>query len=93
LQVVRCADELPETFGALRAAAKDRRRLRHFYVHPDWRRGGVGRTLAGALAQQGLALAPTITLRATHDVSRAFWEAMGFSRVTHPTRSHELRRP
>lgn len=68
------------------------RRIRHFYVRPDLRRGGVGRTLAGALVQQALALAPLVTLRATHDLSRAFWDAMGFTRVIHPTRSHEIRR-
>lgn len=70
----------------------ERRRIRHFYVRPDLRRAGVGRALAGALVQQAFALAPVLTLRATHDVSRAFWEAVGFVRVQHSTRSHEMRR-
>ena len=68
----------------------DHRRIRHFYVRPDMRRAGVGRALAGALIQQALSLAPRLHLRATHDLSRSFWDAMGFARVDHPTRSHEL---
>ena len=66
------------------------RRVRHFYVHPDARRVGVGRTLAGALIQDGFQLAPRLHLRATHALSTAFWDAMGFSRVDHPTRTHVL---
>lgn len=142
IQVVRL-DPLPDSFGALRAAAKaegydfldrlgvrwrdgmylddgdacvlgvfeggdlvavgaqtadeydpqpDHRRIRHFYVHPEMRRAGVGRALAGALIQQAFALAPRLHLRATHDLSRAFWDAMGFARVDRPDRSHEMRR-
>lgn len=68
----------------------DRRRIRHFYVRPEMRRDGVGRALAGALIQQAFTLAPVIALRATHDLSRAFWDAMGFARVEHATRTHEL---
>ena len=59
----------------------DHRRLRHFYVHPDVRRNGVGRTLAGALIQEAFQLAPLLHLRATHALSTAFWDAMGFERV------------
>jgi GNAT superfamily N-acetyltransferase len=72
--------------------SRERRRIRHFYVRPDMRRAGMGRALAGALIQQAFALAPVLALRATHDLSRVFWDAMGFSRVDHPTRSHEMRR-
>lgn len=68
------------------------RRIRHFYVRPDMRRGGVGRTLAAALIQQAFSLAPRLHLRATHDLSRAFWDAVGFARVEHATRTHELAR-
>lgn len=70
----------------------DHRRLRHFYVHRDHRRAGIGRTLAGALIQEAFQHAPRLHLRATHALSTAFWDAMGFARVDHPTRSHELRR-
>lgn len=68
----------------------DHRRIRHFYVHPDARRAGVGRTLAGALIQEAFQLAPLLHLRATHDISRAFWDAMGFERVDRPDRTHRL---
>ena len=66
------------------------RRMRHVYVRTDARRAGVGRALAGALIQEGFDLAPRLHLRATYDLSRAFWDAMGFSRTDHPTRTHEL---
>lgn len=68
------------------------RRIRHFFVQSDQRRASVGRMLANALIADGLARAPLLTLRATEG-SMAFWDAMGFCRVTHPTRTHELRVP
>ncbi|MEZ5994438.1 MAG: GNAT family N-acetyltransferase [Hyphomonadaceae bacterium] len=71
----------------------DRRRIRHFYILPQLRRRGAGRTLAGELIADAFALAPRLHLRATHALSTAFWDAMGFARVDHPSRSHELVRP
>jgi GNAT superfamily N-acetyltransferase len=68
------------------------RRIRHFYVLPQMRRQGVGRTLAHRLIDDGFDLAPRLHLRATHALSTAFWEAVGFQRVGHIHRSHELRR-
>lgn len=68
----------------------EHRRLRHFYVHPDARRSGIGTTLAGTLIQEAFQLAPRLHLRATHDVSRAFWDSLGFERVDRPDRSHRL---
>ena len=68
------------------------RRIRHVYVHPDARRAGVGRTLASALIHEGFTHAPRLHLRATHALSTAFWDAMGFARVEHPTRTHVLMR-
>ena len=65
------------------------RRLRHFYVAPQWRRSGVGRALASALTAEAFALAPRLHLRATHAGSVAFWDALGFARVLHPNRTHE----
>jgi len=70
--------------------APDHRRLRHFYVHPDARRRGVGTTLAGTLIQEAFQIAPLLHLRATHDLSRAFWDSLGFERVDRPDRSHRL---
>jgi GNAT superfamily N-acetyltransferase len=69
------------------------RRLRHFYVSPQQRRAGVGRTLAGALIHEALDLAPVLHLRATHDASTAFWDAMGFERVAdRKDRTHRMTR-
>lgn len=67
----------------------DHRRIRHFYVLPSARRDGVGRLLADALTKRALAIAPRLHLRATHAVSTAFWDAMGFARVARADRSHE----
>ncbi len=72
--------------------APSHRRLRHFYVRPTARRAGVGRALATALIQDAFNIAPRLHLRATHALSTAFWDAMGFTRVDHPTRSHQLLR-
>src|SRR5690606_38845313 len=67
------------------------RRIRHFYVLPDARRFGVGRALARKLIADAHALAPLLHLRATHALSTAFWEAVGFSRVDgRDDRSHVL---
>jgi GNAT superfamily N-acetyltransferase len=68
----------------------DHRRIRHFYVLPKYRRDGVGRALAQALIDDALALSPRLHLRATHEVSLAFWDALGFSRVSHENRTHEM---
>jgi GNAT superfamily N-acetyltransferase len=68
------------------------RRLRHFCVLPTARRDGVRRALANALIHEAFQLAPRLRLRATHDVSRAFWEAIGFRRVNRPWCSHEMLR-
>ncbi|MDZ4777588.1 MAG: GNAT family N-acetyltransferase [Alphaproteobacteria bacterium] len=68
----------------------DHRRIRHFYVHPDTRRSGIGTTLAGTLIQEAFQLAPLLHLRATHVLSGAFWDSLGFERVDRPDRSHRL---
>lgn len=68
-------------------------RVRHVYVRPLHRGAGVGRTLAAALIQQGLALAPRLSLRAADRHSVAFWEANGFAPSPGGTRrSHLLTR-
>jgi GNAT superfamily N-acetyltransferase len=67
----------------------DHRRLRHFYVLPSARRHGAGRVLADALAAAAFRLAPRLHLRATHTDSIAFWDSMGFTRVSRADRTHE----
>jgi len=73
--------------------APDLLRIRHVYVRPGNRRAGVGRVLASALVQQGLALAPRLSLNAADAGASAFWEAMGFRPDRGGTRrSHLLER-
>lgn len=73
--------------------APDLLRIRHVYVRPANRREGVGRVLAGALIQQGLALAPRLSLNAADAGAAAFWEALGFRPDRGGTRrSHLLER-
>jgi GNAT superfamily N-acetyltransferase len=68
-------------------------RVRHVYVRPLQRNGGVGRALASALVQQGLALAPRLSLHAADPRAAAFWEANGFKPDANGTRrSHLLSR-
>jgi GNAT superfamily N-acetyltransferase len=69
------------------------RRLRHFYVHPDHRRSGVGRALAVKLIEDAHALAPFLRLRATRVHSAAFWDLVGFTHVEgREDRTHEMNR-
>jgi GNAT superfamily N-acetyltransferase len=53
-------------------------RMRRFYVAERFHGQGVGRTLASALMQEGLARSPSLTVHASRPGSCAFWEAMGF---------------
>lgn len=67
------------------------RRIRHFYVRPDRRRGGVGRAVAAKLTADAHALAPLLHLRTTHTLSTAFWDGVGFARVAgREDRTHVL---
>ena len=67
------------------------RRIRHFYVRPERRCGGVGRAVAARLIADAHALAPLLHLRATHTLSTAFWDGVGFARVVgREDRTHVL---
>jgi GNAT superfamily N-acetyltransferase len=73
--------------------APDLLRVRHVYVRPLHRGAGIGRVLAAALIQQGLDLAPRLSLRAADPRATVFWEANGFAPDTSGTRrSHLLTR-
>ncbi|WP_420101843.1 GNAT family N-acetyltransferase [Bosea sp. (in: a-proteobacteria)] len=73
--------------------APDLLRIRHVYVRSAHRGTGVGRVLATALIQQGLELAPRLSLRAADEKAARFWEAAGFSPTMSGTRrSHLLTR-
>jgi GNAT superfamily N-acetyltransferase len=53
-------------------------RVSQFYVHPDYRRSGVAKSLATSLISN----APTSTITCeSHETARPFWESMGFKPV------------
>ncbi len=58
--------------------ACDLLRIRYLYVRPLRRRDGIGRQLGTALVQQGLAIAPRLSLNAAESGAAAFWESLGF---------------
>ena len=69
------------------------RRIRHFYVHAEQRRSGVGRALAAKLIEDAHAVAPHLRLRATRVHSAAFWDSAGFARAEgREDRTHEMNR-
>lgn len=70
--------------------APDLIRIRHVYVRPSRRGSGTGRVLAAALVQQGLELAPRLSLNAADARAAAFWEVMGFRPVTSTSRRTHL---
>ena len=75
------------------AAPEPARRVRRFYVRPDFRRQGVARTLASALIQEGLDQVDLLTVNAAASPAAApFWEAQGFSPDTSGPWTHVLRR-
>ncbi len=65
-------------------------RMRRCYVRPAFRRQGVGRTLAGAMVQQGFACARVLTVNAGTPDAPAFWTAMGFAPDARNGRTHVL---
>jgi GNAT superfamily N-acetyltransferase len=67
-------------------------RMRRFYVAPEFRRFGHGRTLATALIQEAQAVSPVLTVHTTENQARAFWESLGFTPVDGSNHTHELRR-
>jgi len=68
-------------------------RMRRCYVRPGFRRRGVGRALAGAMIQQGLAGAAVLTVNAGTPDAPAFWTAMGFTPDARNGRTHVLHGP
>lgn len=75
------------------AASEPARRVRHFYVRTAFRRQGVARTLASALAQEALDQVDLLTCNAAASPAAApFWEAQGFSPDTSGPWTHVLRR-
>jgi GNAT superfamily N-acetyltransferase len=67
-------------------------RMRRLYVAPSYRRGGVARAIASALAQEGFSHVALITVHAGNPGADAFWQAQGFTAVEGRPWSHQLRR-
>jgi GNAT superfamily N-acetyltransferase len=67
-------------------------RLRRVFVRKAWRKSGIGRLLGEALMKHGFQTVGLLTLNAGVTDADKFWEALGFARVVHDTRTHEMRR-
>jgi GNAT superfamily N-acetyltransferase len=65
-------------------------RMRRCCVRERFRRRGLGRTLAAAMVQQGLAFARILTVNAGTPDAPAFWRAMGFRPDARSGRTHVL---
>jgi GNAT superfamily N-acetyltransferase len=68
-------------------------RLRRVYVRKAWRKHGIGRLLGEALMRHGFAAVDLLTLNAGVPEADKFWESLGFKRVRHETRTHEMMSP
>ncbi|MBR1179050.1 GNAT family N-acetyltransferase [Bradyrhizobium sp. KB893862 SZCCT0404] len=64
-------------------------RMRRFYVHRDFRRRNAAYAIAMALLQDAAGRVSTMTVHAGNQAAAQFWEAIGFSRVTGLTWSHQ----
>lgn len=65
-------------------------RMRRLYVHREFRRRGVARTIATALPQEAAEFVSTVTVHAGNDDAVRFWEAIGFHPVVDCPWSHEI---
>lgn len=53
-------------------------RMRRFYIHPAYRRQGIGRRLAMALLERPGTAGRSVTVNAGTAEAPMFWEALGF---------------
>lgn len=69
-------------------------RMHRFFVHPSYRRLGVGRRLAQAAMTHALSQVGVLTCHARASSAAApFWESLGFVTVNQPHFTHLFRRP
>lgn len=66
--------------GGILRMKKGLGRISRFYVHPSWRRKGVGRILMLRLIEEGRLSFGELVLRTTTDEAAAFYESLGFLR-------------
>lgn len=80
---VECEDSLLAVGGVQRDPylnRDDAGRVRHVYVHPGWRRAGLGRMLISALIDYSVARFEVLTLRTLTDHGDKFYTSLGFLR-------------
>lgn len=68
-------------------------RMRRFYVHPAFRRLGIGRELAVALLERPGTAGRSVMVNAGTAGAPVFWEALGFVAERHERHTHVHRRP
>ena len=66
-------------------------RLRHLYVHPDWRRCGLGRRLVDAARAEARSRFDVLRVRAGDPSAAAFYDRLGLARTDEPDATHSER--
>jgi GNAT superfamily N-acetyltransferase len=56
-------------------------RVRHLFVHPAWRRRGVGRVLVTAIEERAHESFNTLVLRTDTESAAAFYRTLGYERM------------
>jgi GNAT superfamily N-acetyltransferase len=59
-------------------------RVRHLYVHPAWRRQGVGQLLINAIEERARESFNALVLRTDTESAAAFYRTLGYERVAAP---------
>jgi GNAT superfamily N-acetyltransferase len=66
-------------------------RVRHFYVHPEFRRKGIGAAILKKVVRVGCEYFNRLRLRTLNPEANHFYEAFGFSQVLDESATHELK--
>lgn len=63
-------------------------RVRHLYIHPSWRRSGLGRRLLHELETRASGCYSLLRLRTDNPAAARFYETLGYSPVHEDTATH-----
>lgn len=66
-------------------------RIRHLYVHPEYRRRQIGRSLVDACLRCAAESFIRVRLRTFRPVAASFYESIGFAQVHEPAATHSLK--